>query len=98
MRKLQNETLDMWASRVMAAEQALATADIARGTPVDAALSRMAIRIQKKLLHPLYAVLQQDVAVLDSATSNASYARSYLTKRTEELKVVFPARMPDVKR
>ena len=81
MRKTKTETLDEWAVRAIAEEQAHARAAIARGEPVDSVIEQMALRIQKKLLHPLYAVLKQDVAVVDLVESKKSYDRVYLSHR-----------------
>ena len=84
MRKTKTETLDEWSTRAVAQEQALAQAAIARGEPIEAVLEQMATRIQKKLLHPLYAVLKQDVAVIDLVESKKSYDQVYLSHRRRD--------------
>ncbi len=60
MRKDPNEGIEDWAERVRKYELGYALQQIAKGADVNLVLEAMAMRIQNKILHPIFMEIKKN--------------------------------------
>ena len=82
MKKLKEESYEIWADRVRMYEHGYAMQRIALGENIEKVLEEMANRILEKLLHPLYGEIKEATAQnYDAEKSKSEYQEKYLKIR-----------------
>jgi glutamyl-tRNA reductase len=82
MRIKPGESFESWASRVQQYEYGYALQRIAEGNSVDTIFESMAMRIQQKLMHPVFVALKNKPTEIDIEASKKAYEEAYLSKNS----------------
>ena len=78
MRINPGETYESWGRRVQQYEYEYALQQITRGQNFNVVMEAMAVRIQQKLLHPVFKVMKESSNVdYDPVAARKSYEESY---------------------
>jgi glutamyl-tRNA reductase len=77
---VQSLTPEEWANIVQEFELLVAKRNLANGEDINTVLNKMALRIQKKMLHPIIAAIKDIKIDLDMDASRKAYEDAYLTK------------------
>ena len=78
MRINPGETFESWGRRVQQYEYGYALQQIAKGEDLNLVMEAMAVRIQQKLLHPVFkAMREQNTSDYDPVAAKKAYEESY---------------------
>jgi glutamyl-tRNA reductase len=74
------ESFENWAKRVQQYEYGHALQRLAEGTDIDTVFEDMAMRIQQKLMHPIFIAIKNKPIEFDLTASKKAYKEAYLDK------------------
>ena len=80
MRIKSGESFESWANRVQQYEYGYALQRVAEGHNIDVVFEEMSVRIQQKLMHPIFVALKNKPIELDIEASKKAYEEAYLSK------------------
>ena len=74
------ESFEDWSKRVQQYEYGHALQRLAEGDNIDSVFESMAMRIQQKLMHPVFIALRNKPIAFDLEASKKAYEEAYLSK------------------
>jgi hypothetical protein len=74
------ESFEDWAKRVQQYEYGHALQRLAEGHDIDTVFEAMAMRIQQKLMHPIFIAIKNKPVDFDLEASKKAYKEAYLDK------------------
>jgi glutamyl-tRNA reductase len=74
------ESFEDWAKRVQQYEYGHALQRLAEGNDIDTVFEAMAMRIQQKLMHPIFIAIKNKPIDFDIEASKKAYEEAYLNK------------------
>jgi hypothetical protein len=80
MRIKPGESFENWATRVQQYEYGYALQRLAEGQDINVVFEAMAMRIQQKLMHPVFTALRNKTIEIDLTASKKAYEEAYLKK------------------